>query len=836
MKTLVAPRVTVPTAFALLLLAVALLPLHASAAESMPAFEAHYQVNADGTVDVTETITWDFESAPDRHGIFRDLALTGLCGAPGARLVDCESGYNRRWDYDTISVTGPAGEELPFETDEVASNSPLPNQELLRIRIGDPDATVTGVQTYVLRYRIHGALDATPGADELYWNVTGAWTVPIQAATVTVTAPSGATIEPACYQGPLGTTTKCAAAAAGNTATYTANGPIRPTQQMTVSARFDAGTLPLTAPRLSPLAAAQVAESMRSFEADYTINEDGTVDVVEVIEWDFASARDRHGIFRDLIATQDCPSGAEERVYPCPTTHERSWEYSDISVEDERGRDVPFEQSREEDAVRLKIGDADIEVTGVQTYVIRYRIEGVLDAYEDFDQLFWNASGTWPVPVERFVVRVTLPSGEFDRTFCYEGDPDDDVDCPSRANGAVASFTSDGVIPPGEQVTIAAEFPKGIAEIQPPMLKDKPTIDDYFALDPLELGGAVLGSLAGVAGVVALWWRQGRDRAYKSLYYLTNDPTEGRRPLFAKQDIVVEYLPPDGLRPAQMGMILDEKADTLDVTATMVDLAVRGHLHITEIPKKGWFGSKDWKLEKLQGEDQLLPYESKLLSSLFQSGDTVEISDLKDKFATRLGKVKEELVDDAMKRKWFSQKPGTSKGIWVGAAIALVAIGGLVGFGAAVWIGRALLGAPFVVAGIILFFMSFSMARRTATGSEALRRVLGFRLYVATAEKRMQEFNEQQNIFARYLPYAMIFDVVDKWAKAFEGLENDPAQAGTASWYTGIGAFSAASFASDMSGFSSSVSSTIASTPSSSGSGSSGGAGGGGGGGGGGSW
>ena len=130
------------------------------------------------------------------------------------------------------------------------------------------------------------------------------------------------------------------------------------------------------------------------------------------------------------------------------------------------------------------------------------------------------------------------------------------------------------------------------------------------------------------------------------------------------------------------------------------------------------------------------------------------------------------------------------------------------------------------------------MSRRTATGSEALRRVLGFRLYVATAETRMQEFNEQQNIFARYLPYAIVFGCVDKWARAFRGIE-DQAASSTVSWYSGVGPFQVMAFSSGLQGFSTSVASTISSTPGSSGgSGFSGGgfSGGGGGGGGGGSW
>ena len=36
---------------------------------------------------------------------------------------------------------------------------------------------------------------------------------------------------------------------------------------------------------------------------------------------------------------------------------------------------------------------------------------------------------------------------------------------------------------------------------------------------------------------------------------------------------MVEFAPPDKLRPGQIGLLLDERADTLDITATIIDLA-----------------------------------------------------------------------------------------------------------------------------------------------------------------------------------------------------------------------------------------------------------------------
>ncbi|MGE5596702.1 MAG: DUF2207 domain-containing protein [Hyphomicrobiales bacterium] len=585
------------------------------------------------------------------------------------------------------------------------------------------------------------------------------------------------------------------------------------------------------------------AEMMRSFEAVYDIQPDGSMDVTETIVWDFGTA-ERHGIFRDLVTKQDCASDAStsgEQPEPgyeiCKPGFERRYDLSVTSVRDENGSPYQYEVSDSGDGKRIKIGDPDRTITGVHTYVINYTVRGALDRLPSHDELAWNATGgDWTVTIADARITVNLPEGEMDAAGCFAGYFGDNTQCESAGtSGRTAVFEQEQIYP-GQQLTIVARWPTGIVNVPPPILRDKPSVDDYFELDAWELGGFGVLTVAGIAAVVALWWRHGRDRAYRSLYYLTNDPTEGRRPLFAKRDIVVEYLPPDDLRPAQMGVILDERADTLDVTATIIDLAVRGHLFITEIPKKGWFGSKDWQLEKRQGEDELLPYEKLLYNGLFASSNQVRLSSLKMKFAARLAKVKDSLYRDAMKRKWFSRKPETSHAIWLGIALAVDVVGVGVTVLCGLLLGRALLGVPIIIAGTLLMIVSAAMKRRTAIGSEALRRVLGFRLYIVTAETRMQEFNEQQNIFAKYLPYAIVFGAVDKWAKAFRGLGDEEIQRSTASWYAGGAAFNAMSFSSNMRGFSDSVSSTISSSPRSSGSGGGGGAGGGGGGGGGGSW
>jgi uncharacterized membrane protein YgcG len=597
---------------------------------------------------------------------------------------------------------------------------------------------------------------------------------------------------------------------------------------------------------LLPFASALAVDEgwvITSFAIRYTVNPDGTTDADEAIDVDFGFQQ-KHGIYRDLRSDIPCDSaGADVKAaFTCPDGSYRHYDYEDIRVTDDRGRSLGTSVSQEGEFKRIRIGDPSVTVSGVQHYRIRYRIIGALNPFTDHDEFFWNVSGTWPAKISAVTVQLVLPgTAQIDLLRCFNGPERSTAACPVTNGGSRATFSTNRILAAGEQVTIAAGWQKGVVAVPSPTIRKDKTVGDFFTLDLFEVAPTVVLAALAVAGVGRMWWKVGRDRRYQTLTYLTGDTTQETRPLFGHTDIVVEYLPPDNLRPAEMGVILDERADTLDVTATIIDLAVRGYLHITEIPKEGWFGHKDWTLTQTkEGDIELLPYESLLLDALFKGGKTdVPLSSLKKKFATDLQAVKRALYDDAMERKWFSGRPQSVMGIWIGMGIAVVVLGVLLSVGAGAVLARALLGTPVILAGVLVMLLSKSMVRRTAVGSEALRRVLGFRLYVDTAETHIQEFNEQQNIqdkFAKYLPFAIVFGCVEKWANAFAGLEEQAAQS-TAGWYTGIGAFQIAAFTTGLGSFSSNVSSAISSTPG--GSGGSGGAGfsgGGGGGGGGGSW
>lgn len=557
----------------------------------------------------------------------------------------------------------------------------------------------------------------------------------------------------------------------------------------------------------APAGAADTGWTIDQFRADITVRPDGVLAILETIDVDFDGLQ-KHGIYRDIPTR-----------YAYDDTHDRLYRLSVQSVTDGAGHPVTYQVSAG-DITEIKIGDAGRTVGGKQTYRIRYTVAGALNAFADHDELYWNVNGDqWGVPTMVTRATVQAPVGAVQRVGCFQGPTGSTEPCVSDIGGNTGSFASTRRLAPGEQLTIVAGLAKGTVAVAPPELVSRPRgFVEYFSTSPLALGAAGLVLVAGLYGVGWLWWTRGRDRG---------------RPRGA---IVPEYEPPGKLRPALLGVLVDESADPRDLVATIVDLAVRGYLTITEHPKHGLFGHPDWTLDKRRAADDLLPYERRLFEGLFKDGDSVLLSSLKGTFRPTLAAAEKLLYADATKRGWFVADPSFVRGAYAG----LGCVTALAGIGLVFLLGRllgwGLVGLALVPAGLALLVLNRAMPARTAAGAALFAQTLGFRRYMETAESDRAAFAEKEGLFTAYLPYAVMFASVDKWMRAFAGL--DTAQA-VSSFYTGPGPFNALAFSNSFSSFSGTLASTVVSTPAGSGgSGFSGGgfSGGGGGGGGGGSW
>ncbi len=526
----------------------------------------------------------------------------------------------------------------------------------------------------------------------------------------------------------------------------------------------------------------------------------------EDIEYNFGGEL-RHGIFRDI-----------PYKYQIDNIRNYNLRMNVNKVTDFAEKPYRYKVSRKRGRMMVKIGDPDKEITGVHGYRIDYLVDGAIVFFEEHDELYWNITGNeWRVPIRRASAKIYFDReiSEGVKAACYTGLYG------SKSKDCTFSITPNGVefnvirsFRAGEGLTIVVGLPKGILKEASFFKKASWFFSDnwFFALPFLTL-----------FFISYVWYTRGRDPEDRWV-------------------MAVRYEPPKDLTPAEAGTLVDERADILDITSTVIDLAVRGYLKIQEVEttKFIFFSDRDYRLIKLKEllenkTNTFKAHESKVFFSIFKGGkEEVMVSDLKNKFYTHLPDIKKALYSELVRNRYFSTNPEKIRRIfkWVGIAIIIAAFFLIPHWG---------IKLSVVVSGLFILVFSRFMPRKTKKGSLAKEELLGFREFIERAERdRIERLaKDDPTLFDRVLPYALVFGLGDRWAEAFHDMYRQPP-----SWYGSPrygNSFSPRIFVSDLGRSLSVMNSTFASTPRRSGSGGSGfggggSSGGGFGGGGGGSW
>jgi hypothetical protein len=399
-------------------------------------------------------------------------------------------------------------------------------------------------------------------------------------------------------------------------------------------------------------------------------------------------------------------------------------------------------------------------------WIISYRMKGAMIYAEDYDRLYWNAiSWDREAPIKSSRITVSLPEGTDMSAVRYTDyylmpDPFSEED--SGLDGDVIWWETKN-IPGYYDFTIDVAFPKGV--IAKPWPYRTSTLW-------LMLGLALAVFLAALALMLGLWGWKGRD-AY-------GGPPPG-----------VSYEPPRELRPAVMAMLVHQQPKADDITATVIDLAVRGKLRIIEEEETGL---NEFSFERLDdSKEGLLPYEVTVMKGLFKKGERVDGDDVRlgDRLSIFLGGVR----DEARKQKLFYDDPEKTVGRYFKLAMALLLLPPIILFIVHFWVDLGyvwMLLVGTVPAAIAIWVIAHAMPQRTSVGSRLYWQAMGFREYLRTAEAGEAESMTIQN-FQENLPYAMALGLADRWAEMFAGiLTTAPA------WYSGPGGFDTMGFTSSM--------------------------------------
>src|SRR5437879_837589 len=420
-----------------------------------------------------------------------------------------------------------------------------------------------------------------------------------------------------------------------------------------LSRRFRRGALLCPALMLGTLFAGPTSAGtvrIRDFHAELDVLPDSSLDVTETIQVDFTGAR--NGIYRTIPVEYEGPGGFNYSLF-----------LTDISARDSDGSPLRVERQRSAGNLQLKIFVPAAEDTS-RNISLHYRVRDGLRFFEDHDELYWNVTGTgWDVPIESASAHVILPGGvtglraaNFTGLFGSRS-----ADARVDILGSNVDVQTQRPLAFHEGLTIVAGWDKGFVSEPHGSEKIAQFLESNWPLF-FPLGVFVL--------MFWLWYTRGRE------------PRVGA--------IAVQYEPPAGLSPGEAGALVDDQAGIRDITATLVDLAVRGFIVIEEKEVShlmGLYSNKEYvfHLNKKPTEwSGAKSHELLLLNGIFGAPivgvrNDVALSELQNRFYKNLPGIRRAILESLVQHGYFAYRPDIVRQAYILAAAGTGALLYLVG-------------------------------------------------------------------------------------------------------------------------------------------------------------
>ena len=510
------------------------------------------------------------------------------------------------------------------------------------------------------------------------------------------------------------------------------------------------------------------------FNVDVQVNENNSYEFTETVGTVFNT--EGHGIYRYVPEEFD---GITERV-------DSGWCSSD-----------PLEAYEEDGNYVLQMGSGSSYIYGKHEFKYGYTYTFRDDRDTTGDYMYIDVLPTnWQTPIGSSEITIHMPKAiKEDWTTVYIGkygvQYDDTLDSWEMPDSKTISIRAED-LDQGVGITVLTRLPEGYWVGQADAQGSK-TMATAFPV--------ILAALFG-----GLWARFGR-----------------------RQHIVetVEFHPPEGVTPAEIGLIIDGVLDKKDMVSMFVYFAQKGYMKIEEAEKKKFIFTKLRDID-----DSEKQFAKELFNGLFEDGEVVSTKDLGDSFAYAYRDACNILEDDfgdvTPKSTTIIQRLGGLM-LWLFAIVVPCAAAGymlrLEGyiFGViltaliAAWLtGRlrksykkrfsgkktgsrayriilwaidiaallataAGIGSAFnsVIVGA-LYFLGFGACqyfniycdRMSDKAAKYMGQVLGLRNFIRTAEVERIEalVEEDPEYFYSILPYAYVMGLTDKWIKKFENI------------------------------------------------------------------
>ena len=392
---------------------------------------------------------------------------------------------------------------------------------------------------------------------------------------------------------------------------------------------------------------------IKSYYIEMNVNEDDTYDIYEKLKVEFTAPS--HGIYRTI---------------PYKTTLVRDGQTSTFYAKITDFKMLTgqkFKLEKRSDSAYFRIGDANKYADTNTTYEYSYTYDTRGDHLKDADEVYHNLIGVdWEAKeIRKVKFKVTFPK-DIDMTKVgmktgYQEDVEFKTDGSRVVYGTTEQNCKGGL-------TIRAVLP-----------------DNYFTRQAgqsntllyIYIGVLVIAALLGVV----LWRKYGVD------------------PTIVEP---VEFYPPEGLTPAEVGYLKDGETKSGHVIAMLLTLADKGYVKIKETKTTSRFLKREiteYEIIKLKDYDGNALGESTFMSGLFKGGrDSVSVKSLSNEFYKTVDKIQKAVV------KKYSNKLYDKKAADCASIMNIV---GTVGMAGLVIVSKIANQSPFFMDGEIVFSLVF---------------------------------------------------------------------------------------------------------------------------------
>ncbi len=441
----------------------------------------------------------------------------------------------------------------------------------------------------------------------------------------------------------------------------------------------------------------------QSAEIQLKVQRDGSLSVVEAISVPDGVTMDRRVALR-VAAPHD-----RDRVYGV----------RDVVLE---GRGTA---SVDEDAFTVHLTSG--------TSLVRYTVDGAVAG----DRVTWELAGGWTAELK--FLRASFAAPKIPTAVdCVAGD----LPCAAaQIDHAGLTRFSQQNLAAGQRMTATVELPPGTVPTNEVLVPAKTIAGAFVLTTPVVWAWAAFAALLLLLTTLVLATR----RAHFHGKVPTSDAHfhgKGRG----------EFASPEGVLPGHVGVLLRGRAGPLDVAATVLDLAVRNYVWVSE------GGSR--LTRRNPADEHLSPFERAVFEAVLPE-DTVTLAELRQR---HVEVPRAELDADLVRRGWFATRRLHRAGI------RIVCYGVFLTVLLALTVGYAQLGVILALAGVAAVATSAALPARRRAGAEVARRLRGV---TATRAKDLDK-PQRELVFSRGLPYALALGELGPWVAGFDGLEHPP--------------------------------------------------------------